>query len=122
MPQGCATPSSAPARQREPRPASHATLPLTPHLTLPLRRPNPSPHTRLLTALLALPLSHICLIFAQSPPPLCVCPRSDKVLLNYQAEAAYVPEEPPKDTVVKKKRKAPAGRMVTSSKGAKLPF
>jgi hypothetical protein len=51
-----------------------------------------------------------------------VCPRSDKVLLNYQAEAAYVPEEPPKDTVVKKKRKAPAGRMVTSSKGAKLPF
>lgn len=39
-----------------------------------------------------------------------------------QAVAAYVPEEPPKDTVVKKKRKAPAGRMVTSSKGAKLPF
>ena len=73
------------------------------------------------------PYSHsrypiFALYLPSRPPPLCVCPRSDKVLLNYQAEAAYVPEEPPKDTVVKKKRKAPAGRMVTSSKGAKLPF
>ena len=77
MPQGCATPSSA--RQREPRPASHATLPLTPRLTLPLRRPTPSPHTRLLTA-----YSHSRCPVAQSPPPLCVPSQLQGVLpVNY---------------------------------------
>ena len=44
------------------------------------------------------------------------------MLRNYQAEEMYVPEEPPKTTATDKKRKAPARRMVTSSKGAKLPF
>ena len=82
VPQGCATPTSA--RQREPRPASRATLPNSP----------------------------------VAPR----CPRSDRVLRNYQAEEMYVPEEPPKTTATDKKRKAPARRMVTSSKGAKLPF
>jgi hypothetical protein len=92
-----------------PHPPSPPSQPVTPHT--PTYRPTRTPVVPY--------LPYICPV---APPPLCVCPRSDKVLLNYQAEAAYVPEEPPKDTVVKKKRKAPAGRMVTSSKGAKLPF
>ena len=86
----------------------------TPPHTLPLHPSTPSHHTRLLTA------------YSHSRPPRRPvaprCPRSDRVLRDYQAAEMYVPEEPPKTTATKKKRKAPAGRMVTSSKGARLPF
>ena len=111
VPQGCATPTSA--RQCEPRPTSRATLPNSPSpslSTLPPRHPTHAylPHTRT-----PVPARR---------PVAPRCPRSDRVLRNYQAAEMYVPEEPPKTTATNKKRKAPAGRMVTSSKGAKLPF
>ena len=93
-------PPPAPPCRTPPHPPSPPFHPVTPH----------TPTYRIL----ALP--------SPPSPSRPRCPRSDRVLRDYQAAEMYVPEEPPKTTATKKKRKAPAGRMITSSKGARLPF